>query len=511
MATLNVACILAESAYRKPEKVAVVEGHRRTTFGDLWLSARAVAGALIDRGVEPGDRVALLAPNVTDFIQAYYGILAAGATVVPVPALLAGPEAGFLLSASGAKTLLYHPALAPLAQAAAEEADVPAEEIAPLTHFDTPVERYATRSPEDIAVIFFTSGTTGVPKGAMLSHLNVVLNVLNASYDTTRMTETDIIMGCLPLFHVYGQQSAMNTALRTGATLVLQPRFEARTCLELMREEGATVLLAVPTMYVQLLAAAKAPGAEPPPQLSSCISGGASLPVSVLEEFDEVFGTHILEGYGMSETSPTIAVNQDRFGTKPGTVGHSTWGNEIEIADQNVQDSIVFLPDGERGEIVVRGHSVFTGYLNDPEATKAAVVDGWFRSGDIGIKDEEGFVRIVDRTKDLIIRGGYNVYPRDVEEVFMRHPAVNMAAVVGVPDDEYGEEVCAFLTLAPGADVTVDDLLAYGRESLGKHKYPRRIELIDEMPMGPSMKILKRELRKNLLDRPRDPDPPRPR
>jgi long-chain acyl-CoA synthetase len=283
----------------------------------------------------------------------------------------------------------------------------------------------------------------------------------------------------------------MNSTFRVGATLLLQPRFEPREALELMVRERASLFFGVPTMYVQLLEAA--PSADRLPELRDCISGGASLPVAVLERFEKTFATTVFEGYGLSETSPTATVNQPWFGTRAGTVGHPIWGVEVEIADETVEGRIDLLPAETLGEIVIRGHNVFAGYLDDPEATAATVVDGWFRTGDIGRKDAEGFISIVDRKKDLIIRGGFNVYPREVEEVLMRHPAVAQVAVIGVPDDRMGEEVCA-VVVADGP-LEAEDLVTWSREQLGRHKYPRRVEVIEALPLGPSHKVLKRELR----------------
>jgi long-chain acyl-CoA synthetase len=306
----------------------------------------------------------------------------------------------------------------------------------------------------------------------------------------------DIVMGCLPLFHTFGQSVSMNSTFRLGATLLLQPRFDAAGAIELMHREGATLFFGVPTMYVQLLEAAST--ARDLPRLRDCVSGGASLPVAVLEQFEKVFDTTVFEGYGLSETSPTATVNQPWFGSRAGTVGHPIWGVEVEIAAEAVDDRIELVANGELGEIVVRGHNVFAGYLDDPEATAEAVVDGWFRTGDIGRKDAEGFVWIVDRKKDLIIRGGFNVYPREVEEVLMRYPGVVQVAVVGVPDHEKGEEVCAVVVPTSPDAVDADALVDWAREQLGRHKYPRRVEIIDALPLGPTRKVLKRELRAQL-------------
>src|SRR4051794_12560804 len=495
MTTLSLATVLAESARRTPDRPALVEGASRVSYADLWRQARQHAAALQGKGIGPGDRVALVAPNVADFVRAYYGILAAGGVVVPVPTLLNAQEAAYLIGHSGARSVAYHQSLSSLARGAAGEAGVPAWEIAGLvSHGPDPIRSPVAREAEDTAVVFYTSGTTGRPKGALLTHLNLVLNATVTAFDANPIRRDDVVMGSLPLFHTFGQTVSMNSTFRVGATLLLQPRFDAAEAIELMHREQATLFFGVPTMFVQLLEAA--PQATALPELRDCVSGGASLPVVVLERFEKAFGTTVYEGYGLSETSPTASVNQPWFGTRAGTVGHPIWGVEVEVADETVANRIDLLPAGSLGEIVIRGHNVFAGYLDDPGATAEAVVDGWFRTGDIGTIDEDGFITIVDRKKDLVIRGGFNVYPREVEEVLMRHPGVAQVAVIGVPDEALGEEVCAVVTPAPGGEpLEPEEVVAWARERLGGHKYPRLVEVVDALPVGPSHKVLKRELR----------------
>lgn len=493
MTTLSLATVLAEPARRTPDKVAVVQGDLRITYSALWRDALRYAAALRARGVAPGSRVALLAPNVVDFVRAYYGILAAGGVVVPIPTLLNGDEAAYLVSHSGAELLLHHVEFADVGSRAATSAGVEAVDVSSFAEGAEPMRAPMLREADDAAVIFYTSGTTGRPKGAVLTHLNLVLNATVNAFDANPFLREDVVMGCLPLFHTFGQSVSMNSTFRVGATLLLQPRFEPGAAIELMHREGATLFFGVPTMYVQLLEAA--PAAAELPRLRDCVSGGASLPGAVLEQFEKVFDTTVFEGYGLSETSPTATVNQPWFGTRTGTVGHPVWGVEVEVADEAVDDRIELVPAGELGEIVVRGHNVFAGYLDDPAATAEVMVDGWFRTGDIGRKDDEGFISIVDRKKDLVIRGGFNVYPREVEEALMRYPGVGQVAVIGVPDPEKGEEVCAVVVpSAPGA-VEADALVEWAREQLGRHKYPRRVEIVEALPLGPTHKVLKRELR----------------
>ena len=494
--TLSLASVLREGARRTPDAVALVQGDRRVTYAQAWDLAMRVAGALRERGEGPGSRVALLAPNTVEFVAGYYGVLALGATVVPVPTLLRGPEAAYLLGASHATTLLYHPAMAELATAAAElvEGDVAALDLGQLAAQGPALERMAPREADDVAVLFFTSGTTGRPKAAMLTHLNLVMSTMLAAFDGGDANADDVAMACLPLFHVYGQLTLLNATLRLGGRLVLQPRFDPMECIALMVREGVTVFAGVPTMYVGLLAAADGAPALPT-TLRLAVSGGAPAPVAVLERFEARFGVPIHEGYGLSETASGATANQSWFGRKPGTVGHPMWGVEAEIADPAVLDRIETLPVGQVGEVVIRGHQVFAGYLDDPEATAAALVDGWFRTGDLGRLDDEGFLTITDRTKDLIIRSGFNVYPREVEEVLMGYPGVEQVAVVGIPDEVRGEEVYAVVTVRAGAQVSAEELRAFGKEHLADHKYPRVVKVVETLPLGPSHKVLKRELR----------------
>ncbi|MEU0499661.1 long-chain fatty acid--CoA ligase [Nocardia sp. NPDC005998] len=487
-ATLSLASILAEQARRRPERIALIEGAERITFVELWERARRQAAALIELGVRPGDRVALMCPNTAEFPAAYYAILAAGAVVVPVHLLLTAGEVEHVLRDSDARLLVCHPWFAQVGATAAAAVQIPGVE--PNSLAGQPIATFVTRRPEDPAVVFYTSGTTGRPKGAELSHLNMVMNATVNAFDANDVRSDDVALGALPLFHVFGQSVSMNATWRAGATLVLLPRFDAAEAIRLMKARGVNTFHGVPTMYVGLIAAARA-SAEPP-RLRLCISGGASLPQPVLEAFEEVFGAPVLEGYGLSETSPTAAVNQPDFGARPGTVGHSIWGVEVEIADPSESQRIALLPIGALGEVVIRGHNVFNGYLGKPEVTAAAVVDGWFRTGDLGVKDVDGYLTIVDRIKDMIIRGGFNVYPTEVEEALLRHPDIAAVAVIGLPDDAYGEEVCA--VVVPAGPVTAEAVIAYGRAHLAKHKYPRRVEFVSELPLGPSHKVLKREL-----------------
>ena len=507
--TLSLATVLAEPAWRQPDKTAVILGAERLTYAELWSEARGQAAAIRELGVRPGDRVALMCPNVFDFPRSYYAILAAGAVVVPVHMLLTPEEISYILRDSNAKLLIAHAIRAEDAVKAGALAEVPVRVVGPVPDGVPlpkladdvanvePLTTYVSRQPEDPAVVIYTSGTTGKPKGAVLTHLNMVMNATVNGYDCLNTVNADIALGCLPLFHIFGQAVTMNTVFRVGATVVFQPRFEPDVAIDLMLEHGVNTFHGVPQMYLALVQAGKARRASGGalPVLKIAVSGGAALPAAVLEAFNATFDADIMEGYGLSETSPTATVNQPLLGTRAGTVGHAIWGVEVEVARAEVEESIEFVPRGELGEIVVRGHNVFAGYLDNPEATAAAVVDGWFRTGDLGTKSEDGFVTIVDRKKDMVLRGGFNVYPREVEETLLRHPAIRDVAVIGLPDELHGEEICACVILDDGASLNADELIEWSKEHLAKYKYPRRVEFVDEFPLGPSMKVLKRELR----------------
>ena len=509
--SLSIASILAESAVRHADRTAVVLGELKLTYAQLWAHSLQYAAVLRERGIGPGDKVALLLPNTPHFPLAYFGTLALGAVAVPVHALLRAEEIQYVLTDSGAKALICAAPLLGEGAKGAELAGVPVlavmdsptessfERIDTLALSATPIEAMVATEPEDTAVILYTSGTTGTPKGAEITHLNVTMNVVASAMHSFDIDADDVVLGCLPLFHTFGQTCCMNTAFYVGASVVLLPRFDGAQALELMVKEKCTIFMGVPTMYVGLIEAAKT--SELRPTLKSALSGGAALPVSVLEKFGEVFGTDVLEGYGLTETSPVATFNQVGFAPKPGTVGKSIWGVDVEIAKAEVEESIELMGVGELGEIVVRGHNVFKGYLNKPEATAAAIVDGWFRTGDLGTKDADGYVSIVDRKKDMVIRGGYNIYPREVEEALLRHPAVGQVAVFALPDPQYGEEVSAAVVLDPaGGDITAEELSAWAKTKLAAYKYPRRIFFVDAFPLGPSGKVLKRELQQQFKE-----------
>ncbi len=502
-ARLSVASILADSARRFPDKEALILGDTRLTYQQVWGMARRFAAVLRNDGVGPGDRVALLLPNIPHFAFAYYGAIAIGATVVPVHALLKADEIAYTLTDSECVALITAAPLLPEAAKGAEiagvrlysvlDSDADFSDVARIDAMAMqvePISALVPRRPQDEAVILYTSGTTGKPKGAVLTQDNILWNTTMCAFDIIDIKSDDVALGALPLFHSFGQTCVMNAGFRVGATIVLIPRFDGVAALDLMVKENVTYFAGVPTMYMALLAATEQ--TESRPKLRLAASGGAAIPVAVITKVKEVFGAEILEGYGLSETSPVATFNQQVYGRKPGSIGCSIWGVDVAIANADLEGAIELLPSGTNGEIVIRGHNVFDGYLNKPEATAAVMVDGWFRTGDIGYEDEEGFFFIVDRKKDLIIRGGFNVYPREVEEVIAQHPAVAQVAVVGVADDHYVEEIHAVVVLVTPDAIDEVELGEWVKERIGLHKYPRRIHIRESLPTGPSGKVLKR-------------------
>jgi long-chain acyl-CoA synthetase len=477
----NLSAILTEAAAIYPDRVAVREGEQHLTYTELDARAGSVATLAASLGIRPGDRVAMMLPNVIAFPIVYFGLLRAGAIVVPMNPLLAPREVSHYLSDSGAKVLF---------SSAPRDVDDTVEVVVvtdELGQFDGFAPTYgATRAADsDTAVILYTSGTTGSPKGAELTHEGLRRNAALTATDLLELSADDVIMGCLPLFHVFGQTCGLNAAICAGAAISLLPRFDPATVLTIIARDRVTVFEGVPTMYVAL-------NGQPPADTSSlrvCISGGAALPVEVLTEFEKNYGCEVLEGYGLSETSPVASFNL-RGERRPGSIGRPVDGVQMAIVD-NVDQ---LLGPDEVGEVVIRGHNVMTGYWNRPEATAQALRNGWFHSGDVGRFDQAGYFYIVDRKKDMIIRGGFNVYPREIEEVLYEHPDVVEAAVIGVAHPTHGEEVAAAVVTRPGSPVSADELRSFVKARVAPYKYPRRVWLTDALPKGPTGKIVKRDI-----------------
>lgn len=518
--SLNLATILDQQARLTPDWTAVSCGGANHTYAQLQALSSQVAGGLHAMGIRPGEHVALSCPNIPWFPIAYYGILKAGAVVVPLNVLLKPREIAYHLKDSESRALIVFEGtpelpMAEMAQTACAEigcerlivatrdargtTSIPgATTLGALIANGSPQFETRSHRPNDTAVILYTSGTTGHPKGAELTHMNMLLNAI-ASRDmfvpamTGGLTQ-DVALITLPLFHSTAQTCQMNAGVLGGMRLVLLPRFEPAAVLETMRKEQVGFWIGVPTMYWTLLQFAAANSLDPSAvakHLRLCVSGGAPMPGDVMRRFESTFGVRILEGYGLSETSPVAAFNQLQRPSKPGTVGQPILGVEIRCVDAQEQ----FVPTGERGEVVIRGPNVMKGYYNRPEATTDAMRGGWFHTGDVGTLDQDGYLTIVDRTKDMIIRGGFNVYPREIEEVLITHPGVALAAVVGVPDDRLGEEVKAFVVPRPGVVPTEAELLAWCRDQFAAYKYPRIFEFRESLPVSATGKILKRELR----------------
>ena len=492
--TVNLALNLTRTAGRHADRTAIRLGEAAMTFRELDETTARVAGLLRRRGVAPGDRVAVMLPNLPAFALVYYGVLRAGGVVVPMNPLLKAREVAYYLGDCGAGLILAWQAVMDEAGKGAQAAGAAVVEVEPAAFAELvaeadPVDEVAGRDPSDTAVILYTSGTTGQPKGAELTHANLARNVEVVSAELLRLTPDDVIFGGLPLFHSFGQTCTLNAAVATGASLSLLPRFEPGQALRLLAGHRASVFAGVPTMYGALLGHPDRTGYDVS-ALRVCVSGGAALPVEILRGFEAAFGCLVLEGYGLSETSPVASFNHPDRVRKPGSVGTPIRGVQMRVVDEHGRE----VGQGDVGEIVVRGHNVMKGYWQRPDETAAAIPDGWFRTGDLGRIDEDGYFAIVDRKKDLIIRGGYNVYPREVEEVLYEHPAVAEAAVIGMPDPLLGEEVAAAVALKPGATTTAEELREYVKSQVAAYKYPRRVWLVETLPKGPTGKILKRDI-----------------
>ena len=505
--SLNLAYILRESAKADPAKPALLFDGGRIGYGQLDAMSDQFARGLQAAGFAPGDRIGLQLPNLPQFVIAYFGILKAGCVAVPMNVLLKAPEVAFQLGNSHASALITWSGTAGEAAKATAAAGVqhlyvvntpgmpdatvgaPFESL--MSADPTTPAPLVSRDPGDTAVIIYTSGTTGTPKGAELTHFQLYMNS-DTPGRVFGIRRDDITLVVLPLFHVFGMSSLLNVGVRFGASLSLVTRFEPAKVLEVIKRDGATIFAGVPTMFMALL---EEPGVEPQDvaTLRVGISGGAAIPAEILDEFEEKFGVLILEGYGLTESASTTTFNISADERRAYSVGKPIWGVDLQIWGEFDRPQ----PAGEEnvGEIVIRGVNVMRGYYEDPDATAEAFTRGWFRTGDLGYVDADGFVFIVDRKKDLIIRGGYNVYPREIEEVLYTHPAILEAAVIGVADPRLGEEVKAFVVLRPDRTLTGDEVIDYVKERVAAYKYPRLVEFRSEFEHGATGKILKTQLR----------------
>ena len=524
--TLNAAHFLDRTVRLTPDRTAIVCGPTRLTYAALDAMATKIAYGLLARGIGHGHRVVLSCPNVPYFPAVYFGILKAGATVVPINVLLKPAEIAFHLRDAEASAYFCFEGtpelpMADMGKAAFDDVDtcrhfvvMPRDPAAPPSKFAPddmlaafmrvaatggPMPTWPTQ-PDDTAVILYTSGTTGTPKGAELTHLNIVLNAASSSDILvgpcrTSVHEPIVSLITLPLFHSFGQVCQLVSGVHSGSTLVLLPRFEPAAVVQTMLAEKVNLWCGVPTMYWALMDLLRRDAGVDVGALAAsmrlCVSGGAPMPVALMEEVGTRLGVRILEGYGLSETSPVATFNHIERPSKPGTVGQPILGVEVAC----VADDDEAVPPGERGEVVIRGPNIMKGYYRPPEATAEVLRHGWFHTGDIGVIDADGYLAIVDRKKDMILRGGFNVYPREIEELLLTHPAVSQCAVIGVADERLGEEVKAFVVLKPGQSVSDEALIAWCRERLAAYKTPRYVEFRDALPMGATGKVLKRALR----------------
>ncbi len=504
--SLNIATVLRESATAKPDKPYVLVNDLSFTYAQVDEISGRVASALLATGLTRGDKVAVQLPNLPQFLFTYFGILKAGLTMVPLNPLLRAPEVAYHLEDSDSRILVTFEMFAEEAFKGAQQVDgvttyvvnVPGNDQRPegTKHYDELYFADDTRDivptdADDTAVLLYTSGTTGKPKGAELTHFNLYMNCTVAG-ELFGFQDDDIGVAVLPLFHVFGLSSVLNTNVRYGGTIVLVPRFELDPVVEAIEKHRCTLFSGVPTMYFGLLNMDL--GDRDLSSLRTGVSGGAAIPGEVIKAFEEKFpGCVVLEGYGLSESTSTTTFNVNAEQRKVLSIGKPIWGVNVQVVDEADKP----LPPGQDhvGEIVIRGHNIMKGYYKNPEATATAFQNGWFHTGDLGYADDDGFLYIVDRKKDLVIRGGYNVYPREVEEVLYGHPAVVEAAVIGRADPKLGEEVVAFVALGPGADVDPAELVSYCKERLAAYKYPREVRVVPSLPKGATGKILKKELR----------------
>jgi long-chain acyl-CoA synthetase len=488
----NLAQHLLDTAEEHGARTALRMDDVTLTYREFADAASRVAAGLRSRGVEPGDRVGMVLPNVVSFPVVFYGALLAGAAVVPMNPLLKAREVEYFLRDSEARLVV---ALEPSSQATAEAAGtvgiqavtvgaaLPEELMAGGADGAGPAER----AGGDTAVILYTSGTTGQPKGAELTHDSLASNARTTHETLLEGTPDDVVMGCLPLFHVFGLTCSLNAGVLAGSCLTLLPRFDGGKALAMLQRDRVTIFQGVPTMFSAMLHQPDRADYDVS-SLRLCVSGGSAMPVEVMRSFEETFGCIVLEGYGLSETSPVASFNHPHAERKPGSIGTPIRGVELRLVDDEGND----VAPGEVGEIAIRGENVMKGYWRRPEDTAKAIPDGWFRTGDLARRDEDGYYSIVDRKKEMIIRGGYNVYPREIEEALYEHPAVAEVACIGIPHPDLGEEVGAAVALKPGATAEVGELREFARARVAAYKYPRHVWLVDVLPKGPTGKILRR-------------------
>jgi len=505
--SLNLTMVVTESVRQRPSHTAVIHDEFRLTYEQLLAYIRRCANVLKGLGVNQGDKVAMVLPNIGLFPVVYFGILYAGGVVVPLNPLHKEQEIAYHLDDSDAVAIITLESLLGEVKKGFSKTETchhiiaypdqggknikgKVKSLEELLTGATPDCDMVQTMPDDPAVIIYTSGTTGKPKGAVLTHLNLFYNCQISSERLFKVRPDDVMLASLPLFHSFGQSCSMNGMLNMAGTLTMLPRFEAEAALRIIERDKVSLFQGVPTMFLYLLNCPKLDQIDTSSLRLAC-SGGAAMPVELLKAFEKRFGVTILEGYGLSETSPVASFNVSKERRMIGSIGEPIYGVEMKVFDANDNE----VPVGEVGEIVIRGHGVMKEYYKRPEATRETMSSDWFHTGDLGKADEDGFFWVVDRKKDMIIRGGYNVYPREIEEVLYGFPGLVEAAVVGVPDDVMGEEVKAYVSLDSDRTATEQDIITYCKERVAAYKYPRIVEILPSLPKGPTGKILKRELR----------------
>jgi len=485
----NLARIMLDAAARYPERPALRLGDLRVTYAELADASARVAGLLRAGGVAPGDRVAVMLPNIPEFASVYFGALRFGAIVMPMNVLYKQREVAFLLEEAGAAVIFAMEGMHEHAEAAAAATGATCVRVTVGAFPEgdaAPIHDVVEAEADDTAMLLFTAGTTGSPKGAELTHSNLTRNA-EISAGMFGLGCEDVLLGALPLFHAFGQTCGLNTAMLLGACTTLLPRFDPAQALELLEDHGVTLCLGVPTMYAAMIERADG---FPAGRLRYCVSGGSALSERVLRDAEALFDCPVLEGYGLTETSPVASFNKPGEPRKVNSIGTPLAETEMRVVDAEDRD----LPPGETGEILIRGHGVMKGYWNQPEASAHALRGGWMHTGDLAYVDEDGYYFIVDRIKDMIIRGGLNVYPREVEDVLHEHPAVMAAAVVPVPHPVLGEEVGAAVVLRDGARATEKELRGFVRDEIAAYKYPRHVWFVDALPQDVTGKVRKREI-----------------
>jgi long-chain acyl-CoA synthetase len=504
---MNASTLLAEQAARRPDATALVFHGRRVTYAQADDAAGRAAAALVASGVQPGDRVALVVGNVPEFVHALYGVWRAGAVAVPLNVMLTSEELGYILADAGARAVVaqmqYLPGILAVRDRLQDLETVFVVAGPPVPSGTVSFEvamgaehpmAEARDAPDGLALIQYTSGTTADPRGAMLGHDNLVANMDQMDeVPALRMVEDDVVLLVLPVFHIYALNVILGMALRAGACSVLVERFDPAQSLDLVEQEGATLLPGAPPMYVAWL--------EQPQgrkkafaTVRMAVSGAAPLAPEVFQRFRDRFGVTIWDSYGLTEAGPAVTSSAVGDRARAGSIGLPIPGLEVRLVEEH-EDGLRDVEEGDPGEILVRGPAVFRGYWGKEEATAQVLVDGWLRTGDVAYRDEDGYLYLVDRVKDLIIVSGFNVFPKEVEEALVRQPGVDDAVVIGVPDPRTGEAVKAFVTLQPGASATASSLTDGVSRYLARFKVPRDIEIVDELPRHPTGKVLRRALR----------------